>query len=77
MEEEKQAEFRAQAGVIRIDLLKKFKAEGLSPKEAADQADIVLDAAVRKAVISTQGNFGLLGTLIPRLEEFLKTEKEK
>lgn len=77
LEEEKQAEFRAQAGVIRIDLLKKFKAEGLSPKEAADQADIVLDAAVRKAVISTQGNFGLLGTLIPRLEEFLKTEKEK
>lgn len=65
-EEQKQAEARARAGDARIALANRFRTQlkGISPKDAADEADLVLDPEVRKNIISVQGETGILGGLL-------------
>ena len=65
LEEEKQAEARAKAANKRIELAKKFRTEvEVSPQTAVDQADLLLDPAIKKNIVSIQGEAGILGGII-------------
>lgn len=69
LEEKKQAELRQAAGKIRVELMREFIGQGMTPKDAADQADLVLDNQVHKTIVSGQGDLGVLTALLSRKDE--------
>ncbi len=64
LEEEKQADARAKAADARLEIVDKYIRMGLSPKDAADQADKLMDPEVTKTIISIQGEGGTLGAAL-------------
>lgn len=56
---------RVKAAEPRLDLAKRYKEElGVSPQTAADEADLAIDPAVKKSIVSVQGEAGILGGAI-------------
>lgn len=67
-EKEKQAEARARAFDKKMEMAKKAKELGASAQEALNAADVSLDSA-KKEVISVEGQAGVLGGLLGKLDK--------
>lgn len=64
LEEEKQAVARSKAADKRLEIAQKYRKLGLSPKDAADESDLLMDPKVTKSIVSTQGDAGIFGGLL-------------
>lgn len=68
LEEQEQARKRQDAAQQRLDLIEKFMKKGATFQQAADEADIALDPTKDKRVISVQGDAGILGGFLDRVQ---------
>lgn len=68
-EKEKQAEARARAFDTKLVMVRKAKELGASPQEAFNAADVSLDPAVKKEIVSVEGEAGVLGGLLGKFKK--------
>ncbi len=67
LEKEKQAEARAKAADKRLEIAQRYVGEiKTSPQTAVDEADLLMDPAIKKNVVSIQGEVGVLGAFIKK-----------
>lgn len=66
-EKEKQAEARAKAFNTKLKMAKKAKKMGASAQEALNAADVSLDPSVKKEIVSVEGEAGVIGGLLGKI----------